>query len=218
MLPPINSLINWEDDVNTNKGIIEILKEFNLPKDLWPQIKMIYQNQKNLNFKEVFFEKNIKTVLGDIRVDVAIKINDEELLFEPYNTSQIYDDKLQKLLSLGKSVISINLPSFTNPLDCDFCFEEFKSFIQNDVKSKQWIVIRNSKKEELQRNFFEKLKRHLSQKEELIFQYNKIENDVKRNNEKIQSLQTEIYNLSEHNERLEQNKTEIAFSLGFAHN
>ncbi|MBL7766837.1 MAG: hypothetical protein JNJ58_12125 [Chitinophagaceae bacterium] len=167
----------------------------------------IIQPAQYLQFEKYSFESQISDIENTIRTDIVLIFqNNEELLIEPFYTNRIDGKKLSKLQTLDRSVISIDLIEFTNKNHFAFSFDKFKSFIVDDVISKNWVHIRSSKIEKLKIKYLNLLKKNIQEKEPLKYLIRKLN---KENHDLHLTVSEENTLLHEILERIEQLKHEI---------
>jgi competence protein CoiA len=107
--------------------------------------ELIVQDEKNVDFDKVEIEKEFKINHSSIRIDVVAYKNENKFFIEPFYTNPIKEEKLKKLNSIDISTISINLNLFLNKFENAFTLDDFINFLQNDIKSKSWVHLSNSR-------------------------------------------------------------------------
>jgi len=115
---------------------------------------------KELNYLSAEKEKTI----GCFRPDVVFNLGEEELFIEIEVTHAVDEDKKEKIKKFGTSCVEIDVTKF---IKGDFCEEELRDFLINDIQSKKWIFHKDYEKylKELQdRNL--KLEQELKKEEE----------------------------------------------------
>ena len=92
--------------------------------------------------KEFVFHSDNK---HKIRADIVILKNNVPFLIEPFLSNKIDNNKRSSLAKLNLSCISIDLNQFINKYGESFTLEALSDFLQNDVASKKWENVRNTK-------------------------------------------------------------------------
>jgi hypothetical protein len=94
-----------------------------------------------LQIQKIETEKTYKTSLGDVRIDVVLTIENQEVFIEPYYTNPISKDKLEKLRELNIPTLSIPLCHFLDNYPDTFTLQDLTEYIQLD-RTKYWSLIR----------------------------------------------------------------------------
>jgi len=173
-------------------------KNFNL-------LGRIFQESSEIRIQTCYIEREYKTTVGDIRVDIVLLIEGNELFVEPFFSNPIKSDKLEKISALDISAISIDLHEFLRVHEHDFTLKIFKDFMINNVSSKGWVYIRKNKVNKFMerlfnKNFHGKLK--------------KLKSAIERNevlNKEIEVLDKEISELSYNRSQLERELVRINY-------
>ncbi len=118
------------------------------------------QSEMKFGIKEVKIEQTI----SNMRADILIYENPEQILIvEPFYSNPIDENKLNKIIKLDKTVISISLKEFSLNHNHIFTIEQFKSFLITNTEYKKWIYIRNSKARKLIKDIILKIENKLKQ-------------------------------------------------------
>jgi len=172
---------------------INILIKNNVPRNL--QIKFRKNLKKNISESGIFriekieTEKEYKTPLGDVRIDIVITINNQEVFIEPFFSNQIDDFKRRKLTLLEKPTIAINLVTFINRFNYEYDLESLNDYLISK-NSKYWILNRASKIDKYRLEYLNYVTEEIKRKQ----------NDFNLNNlklKKITSIEGEINGLKE---------------------
>jgi hypothetical protein len=166
-LPPIKSTdIKNDYGLDLRKNISKYLIKNRLPDlinipfdeiENYPILMTEYlllQKSTKIQISSCLTEKAYQSKFGDIKVDIVVFVENKELFIEPFYTHQIDDVKLQKIADLNISTISINLLKFIEDNDYLFTIQDFTNFLIDDLSSKKWEYIRDSKVKSLINNLF----------------------------------------------------------------
>lgn len=171
-----------------------------------PPMKIPITDCKN----EVWF----KTNLGAVKPDIVIYYEDNEFFIEPFFTNPISDEKHQKLVQLNKSVLAINLGSFVERNGPVFTLEKFITFLQDETRSKKWVVIRKEKIEKLKQTYLVELEKQLLLKSEIITEYKDLEKAIANFYSEIGEHNKQIQKLHENIAVIQNRRKEIEADLG----
>jgi hypothetical protein len=169
--------------VKLKEDINRLVIKHNVPKAL--QLKFKNELKKELsNFgkyqiKNIELEKEFKTSLGNVRIDIVATINKEKLFIEPFYTSRIGSEKIEKLILINTPTVAIDLIYFTNRFKYKYKLEDFKNYLISK-ECKTWVI-----------NKEEQLKKHLSNY--LIY----VVDEIKGNQDKFKSHNEQVEKLSE---------------------
>lgn len=144
-------------------------------------------------------EKEYKTSLGNVRIDIVTTINNQELFIEPFFSNQIDDLKKGKLTLLKTPTLSINLSSFVQRFDFKYNIENLKNYLISK-KSKYWIFNRERKIEKYRVEYLNYVSKEIKkQQNDFNINFSKLkkitelENKVQELKEKIRPTQDEIW-------------------------
>ncbi|WP_421808762.1 hypothetical protein [Flagellimonas sp.] len=167
---------------------VNLLIKHNVPENL--QIKFRKNLKKNISESGIFqiekieTEKEYKTTIGNVRIDIVITINNQEVFIEPFFSNQIDDFKRRKLILLERPTLAIDLLTFIDRFDYQYNLENLKDYLISK-KGKNWISNRERKIEKYRLEYINYVS------EEIKRQHN----DFKLNNlklKKITELESEI--------------------------
>ncbi len=140
--------------------------------------------EKEYEFDKIEIEKTYIIKNETIRVDIVASKDGNEIFIEPFYKNKIDEIKLIKINSLDKSTISIDLNIFINNYKDSFTKFDFIHFLQFNINSKEWVHIKNSKKEKLSNQVANKIDNDLVKLEQidnkinqLIYEINQLKED-----------------------------------------
>jgi len=175
----------------------------NVPENL--HLKFRKDLKKNISESGIFqiekieTEKEYKTSLGNVRIDIVTTINNQELFIEPFFTNQIDDFKKRKLTLLKTPTLYINLLSFVQRFDFKYNLENLKNYLISK-NSKYWLFNREKKIEKYRVEYLkyvsEEIKKQQNDFNVNFSKLNKItelENKVQQLEENIRPTQDEIW-------------------------
>lgn len=211
-LPEIfkDNLTDTQREKLNNK--VNSLIEKQVPKNL--HLKFRRDLKKNISENGVFqiekieTEKEFKTSLGNVRIDIVATINNQKLFVEPFFTNQIDDLKKQKLTLTNIPTLSIDLVSFVQRFNYSYNLENLKAYLISK-NSKTWIFNREKQIEKYATKYLEyvigeikKNKRafdtnnsELERISKLENKINKLEETIRPTKEKIRKTRDEINQL-----------------------
>lgn len=186
---------------------VNILIKKNVPKNL--HLKFRKNLKKNISESGVFqinkteTEKEYKTSLGNVRIDIVTTINNQELFIEPFFANKIDDLKRRKLSLLITPTLSINLLTFVQKFDIKYNLENLKSYLISK-NSKCWIFNREKKIEKYILKYLAYVSEEIN-KQQNDFNTNflksekitELKNHVEKLEEKIRPTQDEIWKLKD---------------------
>lgn len=153
---------------------------------------LLLQKISTIEIQSCKIEKTYQSRHGEIRVDIVASSYGSDLFIEPYYLNKIDDNKLLKISNINTSTISINLLNFVDKHKFLFTVEEFKQFLMNDIRSKEWVFIRDSKVKSLIESFFKKAWPSQQQEIKRIIKNNRLlEDKILNNNTMIDQLMQE---------------------------
>nr|WP_298332572.1 hypothetical protein [uncultured Christiangramia sp.] len=158
-------------------------------------------NSKVLAFEKLETEKEYKTQIGDVRVDIVATVQDEEFFIEPFFSNIIDDKKKEKLFFIEKPTLSLNLSNFVG----NFYFNFSEDFLKNYLiskKSKKWVYLTDKEYTKCIENYKEYLNEEIKRQESLINLHrsklekiSKLEKECEIRSDKISDLHKEISDL-----------------------
>ena len=164
-------------------------------------LKLNLTKSENLQIEKIEIEKEYKTDLGNIRVDIVTTIKNQQLFIEPHYLNQIDDNKLEKLIKLEKSTLSINLLKFISENDYKYNLEMLKDYLISK-NSKNWIYIREVKIEKYIKEYLNYVSVEIINQKNNFDRFSKeydkmiqLQEKVKYLEEKIKPTQDEIYKI-----------------------
>lgn len=142
----IKNLTSKQKEQLENK--INNLIKSNLPLNRHSELKANLKQQMSesrvFKIEKLSIEKEYKTPLGKVRIDIVAKINKQELFIEPFYTSKIDELKKRKLTLLKKPTLSIDLLTFVKLNDFEYNLEDLKKYLISKY-CKYWVFIRENK-------------------------------------------------------------------------
>lgn len=173
-------------------------------------LKQQMSESRVFQIENISIEKEYKTPLGKVRVDIVAKINKQELFIEPFYSSQIDELKKRKLTILGKPTLSIDLLTFVKLNDFEYNLEDLKKYLISKY-CKYWIFIRENKIEEYIKNYLIYVSNEIKEiKDEINADHLKrekikelenlvegLEEKIRPTNEKIRELRDEMIKIKE---------------------
>lgn len=150
---------------------------------------------------KIDIEKDYRTPIGNVRIDIVATINNQELFIEPFYTNPIDEIKKRKLAYTNTPTLTINLVDFICKFDYQYNLEDLKKYLISK-NSKVWIFNREEQinyyiekyikyvLEEIE-NKGDQIKFHLSKLEQI----SSLENEVKLLVEKIRPTNDKIREL-----------------------
>jgi hypothetical protein len=109
------------------------LIEKNVPENLHSEfrkgLKKNISESRIFQIEKIEIEKEFKTSLGNVRIDIVTTINNQQLFIEPFFTNQIDDLKKRKLTLIKTPTLSINLCSFIHRFNYNYNLENLKNFL-----------------------------------------------------------------------------------------
>lgn len=175
----------------------------NVPENL--HFKFKKGLKKNISESVIFqiekveTEKEYKTSLGNVRIDIVTTINNQELFIEPFFTNQIDDLKKRKLTLLEKPTLAINLLSFVHRFNYTYTLENLKNHLISK-KSKYWIFNREKKIEKYIFGYLNYVSEEIK----------KQQNDFKLNNLKLKEINELESNIIELEEKIRPTREQIS--------
>lgn len=165
---------------------------FNDEQNIFYHRTILLQEPSKIKIDKCLIEKEEKSKLGKIRVDIILLCQNQKLFIEPFFTHQIDEEKRAKVRALNVSTLSINLRSFILGNEYLFTIEEFKYFLIHDLESKKWQYIRDSKVERLILNLLSNIwPKSIQEIKEVLKQNDLIASTIADNNMKIKNLSNE---------------------------
>lgn len=136
--------LNHKDRQRLDSKVNELIEK-NVPRTL--QLKFRGSLKKNLSdsrkfeIEKIETEKEFKTDLGNVRIDIVATINNQKLFIEPFWKNPIDKIKMEKLTLINTPTLSINLLSFIQSFDYNYKIENLKNYLINK-NTKYWIFNR----------------------------------------------------------------------------
>jgi hypothetical protein len=181
---------------------VNSLIEKYVPENL--QIKFRKNLKKNISEIGIFqierieTEKEYKTFLGNVRIDIVTTINNQELFIEPFFTSPIDDFKKRKLTILKTPTLAIDLVKFVTKFGYKYNIEELKNYLISK-NSKYWIINREKKIEKYIAKYLTYVSEEIKkQQNDFNINFSKLkkitelENKIQQLREKIRPTEYEI--------------------------
>lgn len=163
--------------------------------------KLLLQNTSEAKIQTCYIENNYRSPYGDIRPDIVIIQNKQELFVEPFLTNQVDENKHLKINDLDITTISIDLRALIENDRQDFTIDELTTFLVNNLTSKRWIYIRKAKIHSLLRKWFTQvLPQHVRLLKEISNSNVERLSGIVENQKRIKLLTEEILQLQSQNE------------------
>ncbi len=178
------------------------LIEQNIPKTLHLEFRRSLK--KNLSdsgkflIEKIDIEKEFKTPIGNVRIDIVTTINNQKLFIEPFYTSPIDVVKERKLALTNTPTLSINLLLFIYKFDYNYNLENLKNYLISK-NSKSWIFNREKQIEKHIEKYLKYVKEEIEKKQDLINSHlsmldrmSRLDDEVNLLEERIRPTQDEI--------------------------
>jgi hypothetical protein len=174
---------------------VNSLIEEHVPKNLHlkfrKNLKKNISESRTLKIENIETEKEFKTTIGNIRVDIVATISNQQLFIEPFYTNPIDETKKGKITHLKTPTLSINLLSFISKFNYSYSLEDLKKFLISK-RSKTWVFNRENK---IEKYIKEYIKYVLEKIEEEQNEFNKNFSKLERITElkkKVEKLEDQI--------------------------
>jgi hypothetical protein len=193
----------------------EFYKKYSLP-EVWrdeSESNQIFQPITTVEIESMSTEQVYKSEKGNVRIDIVLKVKDNDLFIEPFSSNEIDEDKLNKLSCINISTITIELRPFVMRNDFVFTIEEFKRFLSIDIESKRWEYIREEKKEALIKKKINELEKRIEPHIKSIREYNKIENQISEKTSQKFDLESKLREYEYQISKLKEVQSKIEFKL-----
>ncbi|WP_412984753.1 hypothetical protein [Pontimicrobium sp. IMCC45349] len=165
---------------------------------------------KRIKIYNIEIEKQYKTPIGDIRVDIVSNFQNKEIFIEPFFTNSIDKTKKAKLELLETSTLSINLKKFIEYYNSNYSIQILKDYLISK-ESKKWAFLSNKTYDKCIKDYKEYLNTEIKKNEELInshtikleefsslmLQRNKLEINLNQIQNKISELNIKLRELGE---------------------
>lgn len=120
------------------------IMDANIPEKFRPDFrkdrKNVFIDEKTLFVNKIETEKQYKSDLGNVVIDVIIHSENETFFIEPYYSNPISDEKKKKLIKVGIQTLSINLLETIGSSDLNFNLSRLEKYLISK-ESKKWTVI-----------------------------------------------------------------------------
>jgi hypothetical protein len=183
-LPPIdfeflyeNYWANDETFIALLNGLfddLEISKKF---RDI-STYNILLRGSEYYSYDSFESEVTSRNSIGMIRSDIVINSNRGKYSIEPFYSHQIDNKTLSVIKSLDYSTISVDLNKFLRDTRLVFSKERFKSFMKEDILSKQWVYINSDERAELLTFFIKQLRAFIVSRKNIIDDYQNIEESI----------------------------------------
>ena len=118
--------------------------ELNIPEKLRPSFRKAFKkdfiDEKTILVSEIETEKQYKTDLGNIVVDIIAYSENEKIFIEPYYSNPINSEKKKKLLKIGTQTLSINLLDIIGYSNLNFNLDRLEKYLISK-ESKSWTIV-----------------------------------------------------------------------------
>lgn len=158
-------------------------------------LKPNLSESKGLLIKSIETEKDYKTNLGDVRIDIVATVQDEEFFIEPFFSNPIDDKKKEKLGLIQKPTLSLNLLIF---VDNFYSVHSLRNYLISR-KSKKWVYLTEEEYTKHSENYQNYLLDEIKRKKSLIDSHNStlekistLEEECLKREEKISDIEEEI--------------------------
>lgn len=148
-------------------------------------------------------EKEFKTKLGNIVVDIVAEIKTKKIFIEPYFSNPIDVEKKEKLSIINIPTFSINLLKFIDFYGQNYSIKSLKNYLISK-ESKNWICLSTDKYNKHIENYEKYLIEEIKRSKDLIDSHNiklikveKLELECRERYDKINTLKEEIEDLEE---------------------
>ena len=202
----------FDDNVN---NLIEKFVQKHLHMGFKRNLKNNLSESRSFKIDQFETEKVYKTSSGEVRIDIVLTINNEELFVEPFFTSAIDYSKERKLALLNIPSLSIDLSSFIKFKGFGYNKNDLKSYL-GSKNSKRWIFNRDKYIEKYSEEYYDYVLKQIDeQRTDLDFHFSKIKEiddlqcKVEKLYFKIEPYQNKI---SELNAKISEIKKEIGIS------
>tara|TARA_R110001583_G_scaffold104996_1_gene252432 strand:- start:898 stop:1524 length:627 start_codon:yes stop_codon:yes gene_type:complete len=156
-------------------------------------LKQNLTESRKLSIDKLDIEKEFKTSLGDIRVDVVANSKSERIFIEPYFTNEIDEDKKNKLGILDIPTLSLNLKRFIDYYSQDYSIRTLREYLFSK-KSKQWVFLSDIEYEQHVKNYKSYLLEEIERSKDIIVLHkdklDEISNLKTKRNELMDEIQT----------------------------
>jgi len=99
---------------------------------------------KKILIDKIDIEKEFKTTLGDIRVDIVANTQNKTIFIEPFFTSKIDKNKKEKLSIINIPTLSLNLIKFIESNNSNFSIRKLTNYLFSK-NSKNWVYLNDEK-------------------------------------------------------------------------
>ena len=172
----------------------------NLPYDLQGKfrrgLKQNLNDSKVLMIDDVEIEKEFKTSIGDIRVDVVVTSQNEKSFIEPFYTNRISAEKKKMLAKIDVPTLSLNLSEFVKRSGSYFSIQHLKEYLY-EKESKKWEYLGDKEYDKQIKNYeaymlseIEKFQPSINQ--HYLDEIKKLERECEVRKEDINDIQNEI--------------------------
>lgn len=194
--------------INLRRAVIKFCDKEKFPPFVINRIKKDILDEINSKFDDIKIDNVlIECTFENVRVDVVLEIGKQKLFIEPYYKNKIDNEKMLALEKLGYSVVSINLNEFEKNKGDDFTIEELKSFLANDLLSKEWKLHRLSQVSI--KNFIKNLEKKIPEFNIPVEESDIIEDRIDKINIEIEKLYSELSKMRVEKNDLENRLKEI---------
>ncbi len=174
----------------------------NIPETL--RIRFKKELKKNLSEEEIIsinlleIEKEYKTNLGDVQIDIVVNNMGNEMFIEPFYSNPINNEKKEKLSLLFRPTLSVNLKRYIEVYKDYFTTGTLTKYLISK-KSKSWVHINENTYAKLIKGYERYLLEVIELNKEVIDQYKselekitKLESEIDNKYNKINCLEKEI--------------------------
>lgn len=121
------------------------IMEPNIPEKLRPKfrkaVKREFIDERKVLVGNTEIEKQFKTDIGNIVVDIITYSENERMFIEPFYSNPINKEKKEKLSKIGIQTLSINLNKFIDNFKLNFNNQKLKDYLISK-ESKEWALIK----------------------------------------------------------------------------
>ncbi|WP_146190725.1 competence protein CoiA family protein [Polaribacter aquimarinus] len=184
----------------------------NIPEELRfefkNELKRNLTDAQVLQIDKIETEKEYKTDLGNVLIDIVTLSHNEKVFIEPFFSNPINQEKKNKLSEIDTSTLMLNLFDFIEYFGSNFELETLKKYLISD-EGKNWVYIKKEDFDIFLNNYENYLSEEIKRFNPVIVLYeNKKEEILKINNKlsklfnkkdiiekKISILQNKVYDL-----------------------
>lgn len=166
----------------------ELRKEFK--KDL----KKILIEEKEFEIKNVEIEKEFKSNLGCIKVDVVLSDENEKIFIEPFYLNDLKSEKIEKIELIDITTFSIDLKKFLEKHVLDLVHNSLKNYLVSS-ENKKWEYINNKVFTDYLNNYKNYLENEIIRFKPYLEYYNNLTKEIGINDGKIKKLNKKIKKL-----------------------